>query len=159
MSADDRKRSEVIEQWMQAIIWDGGIRRFDDLHIDKIESRWKGRKEWIEGGLEAFRIAMAIRDANRLPFVVGLGFSLQSGDRPRGVDFHGREEIRERLDWSPPSLYLFHRGGEPDTQSSTGTVEYLDPAILGAEGDVRCYYLEFKQEGADVYSRSISIDG
>lgn len=159
MSADDCNHRGVIEQWMLAIIKDDGVHRFDDLHIDKIEPEWEGRKEWIEGGLESFRIAMALRDGNRLPFAVALGFSLQSGDRPRGVDFHDREEIRQRLDWSPPSLYLFHRGEEPDSQSATGTVQYLDPAILGADGDVRCYYLEFKHEGADEYSRSVFVDG
>lgn len=159
MSGHDHKRSEIIEQWMLAIIQDRGVRRFDDLHIDKIEPRWKDRREWIEGGLESFRIATAIRDANQLPFVVGLGFSLQSSDWRRGVDFHDPEEIRERLDWSPPSLYLFHRGQEPDTQSTEEMVEYLEPTILGTEGDVRCYHLEFKQEDADVYSRSVFIDG
>jgi hypothetical protein len=159
MSAEDRKRSEIIERWMLASIRDGGIRRFDDLHIDEVEPAWKDRKEWIEGALEAFRMAMAIRDGNQLPFVVGLVFSLQSGDQPLGVDFHGPDDISERLDWSPPSLYLFHRGEEPDTQSTNGAVKYLDPAIIGAEGEIRCYHLEFKQEGADVHSRSVFIDG
>lgn len=159
MELEDRKHREVIEQWILAVIGNDGIRRLDDLHIDKIEPRWKSKNEWIEGGLESFRIALEIRDRKRLPVTVALGFSLDSGDRLRGVDFQGREELRDRLNWSPPSLYLFHRGKEPDTQSISGTVQHLDPALLGVTRDARCYYLEFKQEGADEYNRSIFIDG
>jgi hypothetical protein len=159
MALDDNNHEEVIEQWMLTIIRDDGIRHLDDLHIDQIAPGWKAREAWIEGGLEAFRLAMEIRDGSRLPFVVGLGFSLESGDQPRGVDFQGREDLRDSLNCSPPSLYLFHRGGEPDAQSICGTVQHLDPAILGADGDVRCYYLEFKQDGSDEYFRSVFVDG
>ncbi len=159
MALEDRKHTEVIEQWISTVIRNEGIRRFDELHIDKVEPRWNSKNEWIEGGLESFRIALELRDRNRLPFTVALGFSLDSGDRLRGVDFQGREELRDRLNWSPPSLYLFHRGKEPDTQSTTGTVQHLDPAVLGATREVRCYYLEFNLDGAGEYSRSVFIDG
>lgn len=144
---------------MVETIGNDGIRRFDDLHIDQIEPAWKDRGLWIEGGLEAFRTAIELRDRNELPFAVGLGFSLEAGREPRGADFHGPEELRDRLDWSPPSLYMFHRGEEPDTQSTIKTIQHLNPAIVGAQGEVRCYYLEFKQEGAEEYSRSVFVDG
>jgi len=153
------KREEIIEQWMLTIVSDGGIRRFDHLHIDQVDSEWSQRNKWIEGGLEALRIAIAIRNRNQLPFAVGLGFSLESGDHPRGVDFHTKEEFCERLDWSPPSLYLFHRGEEPHTESGIADVRGLDPSILSVEGDLRCYYLEFRQPDADEHYRSVFVEG
>ncbi len=161
MLMDSHKREEIIEQWMLTIVNDGGVRRFDDLHIDKIDPGWKPRQQWMEGGLEAHRVALAVRDRHQLPFTVGLGFSLESGSRPIGIDFHAPEEFCERLDWSPPSLYLFHRGEEPDKQVSpaNGVVRDLSPAVLGAEGSARCYYLEFRQEGDDEYRRSVFIEG
>jgi len=161
MLTDNRKREEIIERWMLAIVNDGGVRRFDDLHIDEIDPGWKLRQQWIEGGLEAYRVAITVRDRNQLLFTVALGFSLKPGREAIGVDFQVRQEFYERLNWSPPSLYLFHRGEEPDKQVSPvkGVVRYLSPAVLGAEGNARCYYLEFEEQGADEYCRSVFIEG
>ncbi len=159
IASEKRKHREVIQKWILAVVRNDGIRRLDELHVNKVEPRWKSKNEWIEGGLESFRIALELRDQNRLPFTVALGFSLDSGDHLRGVDFQRREEIRDRLNWSPPSLYLFHPGKEPDTQSTGGSVQHLDPTVLGATRAVRCYYLEFKHEGTDEYCRSVFVDG
>jgi hypothetical protein len=161
MITDTHNHEKIVEQWMLTIVSDSGIRRFDDLHIDRIDPAWKSRQWWIEGGLQAFRLALALRDRNHLPFTVGLGFSLESGSQPIGIDFRTPEEFCETLDWSPPSLYLFHRGEEPDKQvsSAEGIMRALSPAIIGAEGSARCYYLEFRGGGADEYSRSVFVEG
>jgi len=161
MPTNAHKGGETIEDWMLAIVSDGGVVRFDHLHIDQIDPAWKSRDQWIEGGLEAFRMAVGVRNRNQLPFVVALGFSLESSDQSRGGDFRTKQALFAALDWSPPSLYLFRRGEEPDTQvpSSEGSVQHLDPSTLGAEGDVRCYYLEFKHPCAIEYCRSIFIEG
>jgi len=147
-----------IERWMSAIVIDGGVLGFDDLHIG---STRKHRDQWIEGGLDAFRMAIGVRNRNQLPFVVGLGFSLESGGKALGIDFRTKQELHAKLDSSPPSLYLFRRGGEPNTQVSAaeGTVQYFDPAILGAQGDLRCCYLEFKQPGFTKFYRSVFVEG
>ena len=157
---DNRQREEIIEKWILAIVQDGGLRRLDDLHIDKVDPTWKNRDHWVEGGLEAFRVARVVRDRNGLPHTVALAFSLKSGNRPLGVDFQTRAELDERLDWSPPSLYLFHRSEEPRGRISLGdAAQDLSPSLFGIpETDFRCYYLEFLQQDADEYCRSVSIE-
>jgi hypothetical protein len=160
MPTESQKREEIIERWMLTIVNDGSVRRFDDLHVNEIDPLWESRQQWIKGGLEALRIALAVRDKNHLPFTVGLGFSLESANRPIGVDFQSPEEFYEKIDWSPPSLYVFHRGEEPDKQvRSTDAVRYLNPVVLGVEGSARCYHLEFRQQGDDDYHRSVFVDG
>jgi hypothetical protein len=153
------KAEEVIEQWMLAVVSDGGVRRFDDLHIDKIDPKWKNKNQLIESGLEAFRIAVDARNRNHLQFAVSLGFSLDSDDQPRGVDFQTQAEFRARLDLPPPSLYLFERGNEPRAQSGLAALQDIDPAMLGMQEGTRCYYLEFKQNGSDEYRRSVFVEG
>ena len=150
-----------IEQWMLAIISDGGVDRFDHLHIDDINPCWEDKNRWIEAGMKAFRTALSVRDERRLPFTVSLCFSLVAADKPCGVDFQTREDLLAKLDWSPPSLYLFDRGNEPDKQTAAadGTIQVLDPAICGAHADVRCYYLEFKPQDDDEFRRSVSVEG
>jgi len=48
------KRGRAIEIWMTAIARDGGVDRYDDLHIDKIDPLWGSRDLWLQGGLEAY---------------------------------------------------------------------------------------------------------
>ena len=160
MPKQAKKRSRI-EHWMLGIIRDGGVQRFDDLHIDKIDSAWKSKSVWIDGGLEAFSLALEIRNLHRLSFDVGLGFSLEADDQLRGVDFRTREEFLQRLDWSPPSLYLFDRGQEPDRQTAAagGAVQDIDPTILGLRGHARCYYLEFKTQEDNEFRRSVFFVG
>jgi hypothetical protein len=150
-----------IEDWMLTIIGDGGVARFDHLHIDEISSRWEDKSCWIDGGLEAFRTALSVRDQHRLPFTVSLAFSLVAANQPRGVDFQTREDLLAKLDWSPPSLYLFDRGKEPEKQivTANGTIQVLDSTIFGVQGNVRCYYLEFKPQSDDEFRRSVSVEG
>jgi hypothetical protein len=159
--SDNLNREDAIEKWMLAIIDDGGIERLDHLHIDKIDSSWKNRDNWVEGGLEALRVAIVLRDRNQLPFAVALTFSLKSGDLPIGVDFRTRSEFVERLDCSPPSLYLFRRGDARRTQVGPGVaVQELSPLTLGIpKAGVSGYYLEFLPQDSEEYRRSVFIEG
>jgi hypothetical protein len=158
---DNRKREEAIENWMLTIVDDGGILRLDDLHIDEIDSAWKDRNRWVEGGLEAFRAARKLRDRHGLPLTVAVAFSLDSDGQRRGIDFQTRSELEEKLNWSPPSLYLFHRGEEARRKKAFGDpAQQLNPSIFAIYGaNVACYYFEFKQQDADEYCRSVFIEG
>jgi len=159
--SDNLNHEDPVEKWMLAVIDDGGIERLDDLHIDEIDSRWKNRDNWFEGGLEALRVAKSVRDRNQLPFTVALAFSLKSAELPIGVDFRTRSEFVERLDWSPPSLYLFRYGDKRRTQIVPGVaVQELSPLTFGiSESGLACYYLEFLPQDAEEYCRSAFIEG
>lgn len=158
---DNPKREDAIEKWMLAIIDDGGIERLDHLHIDEIDSRWKNRDTWVEGGLEALRVAKTVRDRRQLPFTLALAFSLKSAELPIGVDFRTRSEFAERLDWSPPSLYLFRYGDKRRTQIVPGVaVQELSPLTFGIpETGLTCCYVEFLPQDAEKYCRSAFIEG
>jgi hypothetical protein len=109
MKPQDQTR--VIERWMLQVSQDGGIERFDDLHIDQIDPRWKNRPLWAEASSSAFRSGVDVRNRLKLPLIVGLGMSLHS-DTVVGDDI-GLAELITQVDWSPPSLYLFREGQEP----------------------------------------------
>jgi hypothetical protein len=154
---DKCKCEEAIERWMQAIGDDGGVRRLDNLLIGGIDPNGKKRERRVEGGPEAFRAVLVVRDRERLPFAFALAFSLNSGDRPLGVDFRTRPVLDARP--NPLSLYLFHRAEESSAQIAPGDAAQ-DLTIFGiSESRLGCYYLEFRQEGADEYSRSVFVDG
>jgi hypothetical protein len=109
---------DIIEKWMLTTYRADGIEKFDDLHIDKIDEVWIARPLWIEGGLEAFRLAIHLRDRHKLSVEVGLAFSLNAGEKRSGVNFETMEELAERFDSSPPSLYLLRANDEPSRHFS-----------------------------------------
>jgi hypothetical protein len=153
-------QQSVIESWIIAIIADGGVERFDDLHIDKVDYRWAHREHWVSGGLEAFQLARRLRDQYELALTVALAYSLESDDRPTGINFATPDEFQAQLDWSPPSLYLFDRDHQPWALSAevaapldASTLSVITPVVNG------CYYIEFKQSGSAEYSRTVFVTG
>lgn len=118
---------------MLTTIQDGGVARFDDLHIDRIDELWKPREMWIPGGLEAFRLALMLRDRHQLPFTVALGCSLESGEQLANVDFQTVDELGAKLNWTPPSLYLFTPGKEPRAEN----VRAIENGVVNADAVVR----------------------
>jgi hypothetical protein len=164
------KQEQIIERWMPNIVEDGGIERFDYLHIDKIDNNWKPRQMWIEAGVQSYRIALGLRDEHQLPFVVSLGFSLEACEQSPGLDFRTREELQQRLNHTPPSLYLFERGKEPWAEmdraikhgavSPDTVVQKIDWDLLDcSEPFGNYFYLEFRPSDAGGYHRSVFVGG
>jgi hypothetical protein len=161
-------REHSIEAWMLTTVGDGGVVRMDDLHIDRVDETWKSREYWIQGGLEAFRLALMLRDRHQIPFVVALGFSLESGEHFTDVNFQNTKELGEKLNWTPPSLYLFEPGKTPRTNAvrEDGAVE-ADLVVRELNRDLfgdsvqpaNCYYIEFRQLQSAEYSRSVFLEG
>ncbi len=156
----EQTREYSIESWMLTIVRDGGVVRIDDLHIDAIDEAWKPRECWVQNGLEAFRMALMLRDRHHLPFTVALGFSLESGEHFTGVDFQNTAELVEKLNWVPPSLYLFVPGKTPRMNITDVIIRDLKPDFFGATVQpANCYYIEFRQSEWNEYSRSVFLEG
>jgi hypothetical protein len=126
MQGRSSRARDVIEAWITAIVQDGGVERYDHLHIDKIDARWVHREHWLEGGTETFRLTRRVRDRRGLALIVALAYSLESGEAPRSMNFRAPDEFQAQLDWSPPSLYLFHPDREPWNQSGVEVVKPID---------------------------------
>jgi len=86
------------------------------------------------------------------------------------MGFETIEELAGRLDWSPPSLYLFHPGRTPCTEATRAVVEKvvednvviqeLNPAMFGVEvSAARAYYMVFRPTGASEATSSLFIEG
>jgi hypothetical protein len=53
---------EAIQSWFNSAIYEGGIDRYDDLHVDQIDPDWNHRSTWITAALESFQTALEVRD-------------------------------------------------------------------------------------------------
>jgi|HubBroStandDraft_6_1064221.scaffolds.fasta_scaffold128812_2 hypothetical protein len=160
----ERRHEQTIESWVLMTIEEGGVDRYDSLHVDRIDVRWESRDLWMEAGAEAYRLGARVRDRLGLRMSLVLAFSLIAEEGPLGVDFSTREQLEGSLNWMPPALYLFRPGEEfyaPNkTRASDITVQELSPSTLIASTQFKaCYYMEFKPAGSQEYSRSIFFEG
>ena len=56
---DNETLEPVIEEWMLSVVQNGGVERFDDLHVDRIDRNWRSPQLWIEEGWRLFRSLLA----------------------------------------------------------------------------------------------------
>ena len=162
LNKNDR-HEEIIESWMRTIIRDGGITRYDDLHIDRIDHEWGSRNLWVSSAFHVYDLAVNVRNRCKLEFSVVMVFSLKVSKEPTGIDFYTRDEFEAQLDQSPPSLYLFQRGREPWTAIKDGVsddlfVQKMSTKIFGSLATrTDCWYMQFKHNSVNGYSRSVFV--
>ena len=164
MNPQDQRR--VIEQWMTQVSQDGGIARYDDLHLDAIDPRWKDRRLWAEASSSAFQSGVEVRNQLKLPYILGLGMSL----RPDAVEMTNDirlAEMTSQVDWTPPSLYLFCQGQDPGSDLKAAihagrieadgvSMEFRTIDVPAAKSGL---FLRFKRSGSDQYTTSAFILG
>jgi hypothetical protein len=154
IEGDRRGRLLSIETCMMKAAMDGDVERLDDLHIDSIDPEWKSPRLGIQGALTAHQIALRLRDVHGLPLTVVVAFSLKSEPRRVGADFRTLRELETRLDWSPPSLYLFRCGNEP-WASDNSYQELAGSLVDHPQPGSRWLYIEFKPNPSDEYHRTV----
>jgi hypothetical protein len=162
-SVNRLRRQRIIEQWLLANLAGGSDRKCEDLHIDKIDEQLKPRETWFDEGIETLQLALELRDRHTLEVTVALGFSLLPGKRLLKFDFRKKLQIMRDVDWTPPSLYLFPRNGEPwkgaGGARASQRVVLQDLSAINREHPriVYCCYMEHTQGG--VLYRSFFLAG
>jgi hypothetical protein len=164
MKSQDRLR--VLEGWMRRVVQDGGIERYDDLHIDAIDPDWKNRNLWVEASYWAFQTAVEVRDKLKLPFTLGLGMSLRSAEVQKD-DKVQLARLISQVDWTPPSLYLFRGGQEPgsdlDAAIHSNKIGFdavsANFKLLDVPAAKTGLFLRFKRIDSDEYTNSAFVFG
>jgi hypothetical protein len=169
---DGTKHKEVIQSWFNSAIHEGGIDRYDDLHIDQIDPAWKPRSKWMEAALESFKTALEVRNSysGDTPLTVVMAFALASESHPLGITFQNRSGLENAFSSTPPSLYLFREGGEfwVQAEESKGkrieddlVIKMLNASELFGkmQETVKCIYMECLRVGDEEYSRDVFLAG
>jgi hypothetical protein len=148
MSCKTQGHHERILKWIEHVQTSGGVDRYDDLHIDLIDSSWKPRAMWVVGGISALTLASSMQSVVEPGLVVVLGMSLLA-EEPFYPIPGTAHHLLEQLDkWTPPSLYLFRLGEEPwhNPRSACRFIEQN----LGSEGQqIKGVYLESRSKDGE----------
>lgn len=116
MTTNEILRSAIYE-WMQKVVAEAADVDLHDVHIDRLDPRFRDRKSWIQGGLQCLTIASSLAKARESPIQVALVVSL----RPRRTTHRNLPstlvEIERAVDWAPPSLLIASGKTAPWTES------------------------------------------
>lgn len=132
-------REIVIEDWMRMVLATGGIERFDDLHIDRIDPLWRDRDSWLKGSSDALDLAIGLKERIAPDKTLVIMCTLVSEARKLTLP-RSPTELAEQIDWTPPSLYLFDPRHEPWADSESVTVA---PTIRMFPACRECFVMEF----------------
>jgi hypothetical protein len=130
-----------------------GIERFDDLHIDKIDSAWRGRESWVDGCSEALHLAIQVKTQIAPDKILAMMCSLSS-DESAFIVPRSPNELAEQIDWQPPSLYLFDPGNEPWIDSRTVTIT---PTVEMFAGCRECFVMEFRTKEEELRRTFVAV--
>jgi hypothetical protein len=146
----------TVEEWLEDAVVNEGYRRFDDLHVDEMDSRYEDPSLWMPGITAALDEAANIRDRRIWPFTVAAGISLKSSEVAQGDTIQRPDDVVNQFDETPPSLYVFPRGAEPWNTEHEGYTEMPANAVI-ADSKARCYFGEKFDNTDNEYRRTIWI--
>ena len=146
----------VINKWLSNVIKNGSWQSYDDLHIDKIDTLFKSKNQWINGGLNCLTITQKKLKEKKLnnDFDAALAFSLLSKTIPIGINFYNIDQMKKEFDHSPPSIYIFKK----DWSVWEKQIAMSRPINISGIQDFKCLYFEYLPENGDgEYRRSVFL--
>lgn len=153
-------KEQIITTWINTAVGEGGIDRYDDLHIDQIDDSWASPDSWENAGIEALSLAVSVRDRLQLNIAVAVAWSLRTDGIRHTIGFEQKHYLGSEMNGSPPSLYLFRYGAEPWTQINLRTKNVQKAIVESVDSEnvryasVRYWcFLEFYQ--GNELSRSV----
>jgi hypothetical protein len=146
--------TQRIRTWMTETVPNGGIERFDDLHIDRIDPTCKQRSTWIHSAVSMFRMSLKVRDDLQLPVKIVLTFSLRSVEKRV---FDSIPALEAELDRSPPSLYVFPPEHAFDKGASSQSADLPKEMVLDLPPEAKSRILAFRDIDGE-YRRTLLIE-
>lgn len=119
----DEILGSAIHEWIQKAVFAAADADLHDVHIDRLDVRFRRRTSWIEGGLQCLTIASSLVHARKWPIQVALAVSLRPRRTPRRRPPSTLVEIERAVDWAPPSLFISSGETAPWTESVCTALE------------------------------------
>lgn len=96
---------KLLSDWVHSYIEKKSWEKYDDLHLDEIDSEFKQKLYWIEASFFIYKIILSIikSDLYRCLLVIPLSYS----DMETDINRLTWNNIKALLDLTPPSFYLF----------------------------------------------------
>jgi len=100
--------SDILRKWSENVIQHQLWNNSSDIHLDEIDRVFKIEDEWINASEFILNLFFEIIDKDKynLLLVIPLAYT----EEPTNVALINKEFISNRLDSTPPSIYLFPLG-------------------------------------------------
>lgn len=141
---------EKIQNWINEFL--KADKLYSDIHIDRIAGKKIDEANWISTGFDYLAAAEEMVQILNNNFQIYLSISLIAEEYSLGVNFKNLKELKEQLDFSPPSLYIFRDGMTPYNGLNSDQYKKIK---LDHMMDYDVFYMEYKQPDDVEYRRSI----
>lgn len=127
---------------------------FPSRHIDEFQKKYLPKRTWFDGGLECFKSAIALRDAEYPSFGLELLFELRMSIKRKGMNIRSWPELQNDFDRSPPEIYAYR----PDLWNYTCRRFGKRTTALDAGIDHARYYFKERYDAVEeLYVRFFAI--
>ena len=148
---------EKLQHWIEANIETEGFSRFEDLHLDELESDYTSPDTWIVAINDVVEALNEIRNKIPAGFCASIGVSLLASDSPLGITFHDSKQLSKEFTVTPPSVYIFKKGDEPWVQRPADAKQLPSEILSDCTVNVQLIYLEYREMYESQYRRSFWV--
>jgi hypothetical protein len=95
----------LLETWVQKVLLTNSWERFEDLHIDEIEPDFRDQNNWLEFTIFIYKSLVEL--LKNKPYSCMLVIQMTYSDSKINFSEISFEYIKNHLDLSPPSFYIY----------------------------------------------------
>ena len=148
-----RSMTTLIEDWLIRFAGDGALRR-DDIHIDRIDTKYQRRTSWIDGGLACLEAAASATRDTSPPITVAIELFLKNAQQKNAPLEASLRELR--MSATPPALVAYHAGAAP-WSSDSSFARLVDSFALPNSFQAEFYIQEWFDEEDQEFDRRLWI--
>ncbi len=100
--------NKFLSDWIDITIKNNSWENHKDLHLDEIDIEFKKKENWVNGSLGIYKIILEIIYGT--PYNCFLLIQLTYSDSQTNLNNLKLDYIRNQMDLTPPSFYLFPKG-------------------------------------------------
>ncbi|GAB3639155.1 hypothetical protein GCM10027422_47460 [Hymenobacter arcticus] len=97
--------SDILRKWSKNVIQYQLWNRSSDIHLDEIDSTFKNDNEWIDASIFMLNLTFKLIDISKYSLLLVIPFAYT--EESTNVSLINKEFASNRLDTTPPSIYLF----------------------------------------------------
>ena len=139
-----RKIAHFLKKWTNEIIAKNLWEKYENIHIDEIDSLFSNKKEWVDGSFFILNLLNDIIDKKK--YDIFLTFQLSYVEKTKEINSLNLNTLVNELDFYPPSFYLFDKNNK-NFESTLLSAKYIN--TLTRQSGFKAFYIE-KIEGNEI---------
>ena len=145
------KYKPFLKKWIASCIRARSWERFDDLHLDEIDSELIEKSNWVSESFKIHDTIIGLIENSDIECL--LAIPLVYAQKETDAKTLSREDINSLLDYTPPSYYLFPKADKNFEATIKNSKQLLE---LSAEAGKTVLFQE-SQQSENEFTRTVFV--